>query len=288
MQLYKELTERVLTTGKRCSNRTGVDTVRIIGAQIEHNMADGFPLLTTRKLYITPIIAELIGFFNMVTDARKYQELGSNFWITNATETKNWVNSPFRNGDYDLGRIYPVQWRAWQTADGRVIDQVKEALNNVIVDPDSRRIIVQAWNPGELHLMALPPCHTEWQLLPDKTTKTMSLRWTQRSCDLYLGFPANIASYASILIASCAATGYKPDMLIGQLSDVHFYINQLANVRVQHDRPCRRLPSMYLNINPADINRANPIELIDKLTVDSFKLSGYEPWPALPRVKMIA
>lgn len=287
MEAYKGLVERVLTIGKKHRNRTGVDSTRIVGAQIEHDMTKGFPLLTTRKLYFNPIIAELIGFLNLVTDARQYQQLGSNFWLSNASETKEWVNSPHRQHEYDLGRIYPVQWRAWRSPDGTTIDQIEKGLNEVITNPDSRRIIVQAWNPAELDLMALPPCHTEWQLIPDSATKTMSLRWTQRSCDLYLGLPANIASYASILMACCVATKYKPDRLIGQLTDVHLYANQLHNAKIQHERACKKLPHMYMNVNHTDININKPIEFINNLTVDNFILSGYEPWPALPKVKMI-
>lgn len=237
MKQYLDLLQRVITDGKWQDNRTGIPTKRIEGAMLEFNLKDGFPAVTTKKLAFKAIKGELIGFIRGCTDAQQFRELGCNIWDQNANENKDWLDNPARCGHDDLGRIYGAQWREWIEPYGnQKVDQLAEAISQIIHNPTSRRIIVTAWNPGELKLMALPPCHITFQLLVDVESNELSLCMYQRSCDLFLGIPFNIASYALLLELIAAATGLVARKLVMFLADVHIYYNHINQVEEQLKR----------------------------------------------------
>lgn len=268
MKQYLDLLKKVLDEGTTQNNRTGIDTLRIEGAMLEFNMVDGFPAVTTKKLAFKSVVGELIGFIRGYDNAQSFRNLGCKIWDQNANENQEWVKSPWRRYPDDLGRIYGVQWRGWQTVDRRSLDQLRLAVTKIMVQPDDRRNIVSAWNPGELHMMALPPCHIMHQYIVNKGTNELSMCMYQRSCDMFLGVPFNIASYALLLSLVAMATGRKPGKLIMFLADVHIYTNHVDQVIEQLNRDPYGLPTLkiptpeelgyeefdYLtHINPSDI-----------------------------------
>ena len=279
MQAYLDLLDRVLKNGKRHENRTGVISYRVLGGVFEHDMTQGFPILTTKEMRLPSIAGEMIGFIRGVTTVKEFNELGTKVWDAFAGEHSQWASNPNYKDTNNLGRIYGAQWRNWRTADGQVIDQLADAVQGIIDDPDSRRLIVTAWNPGELKQMALPPCHKDFQLVPDKESNTLSLVWTQRSCDMFLGIPYNIAGYGLLLYIIARATGYRPGSLVGLLSDMHLYENQLVAAKEQLTRtPSWDRPRLYIkDSTTAKVNYVHPMDFINTVDPSNFELFNYYP-----------
>lgn len=218
---------------------------------LEFNLQEGFPAVTTKKLAFNAVKGELLGFIRGYDSAEQFRLLGCNVWNQNANENRDWLRNPHREGEDHLGRIYGVQWRRWippgEFGYENYIDQMRQIVNDVIENPTSRRMIVTAWNPGELEKMALPPCHMSYQLLVDLESNELSLCMYQRSCDMFLGIPFNIASYALLLELIAAATGRRPGKLIMFLADVHIYQNHVDQVITQLKRD--PLPLCQLRID---------------------------------------
>lgn len=253
MKQYLDILNKILKEGQRKKNRTGIDTISITGHMFEHNMSDGFPLLTTKKMAKKVMAVELEGFINGITDKSWYQERGCHIWdewcsplkvpYGNDEETKSKMKA-----ENDLGLIYGKQWREWseynESGDLVIYDQLKTAIETLRKDPNNRRIIISAWNVSKLKSMALVPCHYSFQLLSDGTH--LDLLWNQRSVDVPLGLPFNIASYALLLELIAKEVGMIPRKLIGFLADVHIYENQLDGVYEQLKREPLNLPKLEL------------------------------------------
>ena len=259
MRAYLDLLRHVLEHGKFKSDRTGTGTYSLFGAQCRYRLAEGFPLVTTKKVHLKSILHELLWFIRGDTNARSLQQHGVKIW-------DEWADP--ETGD--LGRVYGAQWTDWRSFDGRSINQLAEVVAMIRQNPDSRRLIVSAWNPGELHLMALPPCHTLFQFYV--SDGELSCQLYQRSADLFLGVPFNIASYALLTLMIAQVTGLKPGDFVHTFGDVHIYANHLTQVREQLARAPRPLPAMKLN--PA---RRELLEFV----YEDFELVDYEPHPAI-------
>lgn len=292
-QQYLNLLERTLEMGIRQSNRTGIDTFRIEGATLEFDLRKGFPAITTKKLAFNAVKGELIGFLHGYTEAWQFRELGCKIWDQNANENKQWLTNPNRRGHDDLGEIYGYQWRYWP-ADGQHIDQLKLAVNKIIHTPEDRRIIVSAWNPARLDRMALPPCHVMHQYICDPAAKELSLCMYQRSCDMFLGVPFNIASYALLLEMVALVTGYKPRKLIMFLADVHIYENHVIHVAEQLTRLPYKAPQISItqeipSLQEREEQKDNPFYSYDgspfgrlmNIRPGNIELVGYEHHPAI-------
>lgn len=277
MRNYLDLMKKILDEGTLVNNRTGVDTIRLETANLTFDLQKGFPLVTTRKIFTTGIIGELIGFIRGYTNNADFKKLGCNLWSANANSNQQWLDNPNRKGTDDLGPIYGAQWRRWKSGDGFVIDQLRTAIETIINNPSSRRIIVTAWNPGELHKMALPPCHYTFQILTYPETKELSLVMSQRSCDYAIGIPSNIASYALLLEIIAAATGYKAKNLNMQLTDVHIYVNHIDKVKEQLKREPQALPTLSISL----INTLTGIDFIDGISQANIEVLDYNPLPAI-------
>jgi len=274
MKQYHDLLQRVLKEGSWSNNRTGIPTLRVMGAMMQFDLQRGFPAVTTKKLAFNAVKGELIGFIRGYDNASAFRKLGCNVWDQNANENEAWLKNPYRKCTDDLGRIYGRQWRAWDPQTRYVIDQLKNAVNDVQNNPTSRRIIVNAWNPAELDMMALPPCHMMFQLLPEPETNLLSMCMYQRSCDMFLGVPFNIASYALLLEIIAAATGYDAGELTMFMADVHIYKNHIDQVEEQLSRTPFESP--VLTINGDFITRANSaISRINLCKPEDFKLVAY-------------
>lgn len=248
----------MLDNGRQRGDRTGTGTISTFGYQMRFNLADGFPLLTTKKVHLKSIIHELLWFLKGDTNVRYLQENGVRIW-------NEWADS-----DGDLGHIYGYQWRSWPTADGRHIDQIKQAVEDIRHNPDSRRIIVSAWNVGDLDNMNLPPCHAFFQFYV--ADGRLSLQLYQRSADSFLGVPFNIASYALLTMMMAQVCGLEPGEFIHTFGDLHIYTNHLEQVKQQLARAPRQLPRMVLNQEVKDIF---------DFKYEDFRLEGYDPWPAI-------
>lgn len=278
MKQYLNLLERILDEGTWQQNRTGIPTKRLAGAMLEFDLKDGFPAITTKKLAFNAVKGELLGFIRGFDNAAQFRELGCKVWNQNANENQTWLNCIIRKGDDDLGRIYGVQWRNW-TPPGefgyeRTIDQLSNAINDIVNNPTSRRIIVTAWNPGEINDMALPPCHMTFQFLVDIDSNELSLCMYQRSCDMFLGIPFNIASYALLLELVAAATGKRAGKLIMFLADVHIYQNHVEQVIEQLKR--RTLPLCQLVINEKFFYRSeDPLKRLELCIPNDISLDNY-------------
>ena len=259
MRAYLDLLRHVREHGKFKSDRTGTGTWSVFGAQTRYRLEDGFPLVTTKKVHLKSIIHELLWFIRGDTNVRSLQQHGVKIW-------DEWANP--ETGD--LGRVYGAQWTDWRSFDGRSINQLAEVVTMIRKNPDSRRLIVSAWNPGELHLMALPPCHTLFQFYV--SDGELSCQLYQRSADLFLGVPFNIASYALLTLMVAQVTGLKPGDFVHTFGDAHIYSNHDEQVREQLAREPRPLPQMKLN--PARK------ELLD-FVYEDFELVGYDPHPAI-------
>ncbi len=233
MKQYLDLMRHVRDHGIDKSDRTGTGTRSVFGYQMRFDLADGFPLVTTKKLHLRSIIHELLWFLQGDTNIRYLKENGVSIWDEWADEEGN------------LGPVYGAQWRSWPTADGRHIDQIRQLLEQIRNNPDSRRLIVSAWNVGELENMALPPCHAFFQFYV--ADGRLSLQLYQRSADIFLGVPFNIASYALLLMMVAQVTGLQPGEFIHTLGDAHLYSNHLEQVETQLARDPLPLPKMQLN-----------------------------------------
>lgn len=256
MQQYHDLLQRVLDDGARKSDRTGTGTLSVFGHQMRFALDDGFPLVTTKKLHVRSIVHELLWFLAGDTNIAYLKEHGVSIWDEWADEAG------------DLGPVYGRQWRSWQAPDGRTIDQIAQALHLIQHHPDSRRIIVSAWNPADLPDMALAPCHCLFQFYV--ADGRLSCQLYQRSADIFLGVPFNIASYALLTLMMAQVTGLKPGTFVHTLGDAHLYLNHLDQARLQLTREPRPLPTMTLNPNVSDLFA---------FAFDDFALSGYDPHP---------
>ena len=255
---YLDLLADVLQNGARKTDRTGTGTLSVFGRQLRFDIADRFPLLTTKKLHTKSILTELLWFLRGDTNVKWLQERGVTIWDEWADENGN------------LGPVYGYQWRHWRTPDGREIDQIFEVLKNLKTKPDSRRHIVSAWNPADVDKMALPPCHALFQFYV--ANGKLSCQMYQRSADLFLGVPFNIASYAALTLMVAQVTDLKPGDFVLTLGDAHIYLNHLEQVREQLTRSPRPFPK--LKLNPA------VKELLD-FRYEDFTLEGYDPHPAI-------
>jgi thymidylate synthase len=258
MRPYLELLRQVLEQGRFKSDRTGTGTWSLFGAQTRYRLADGFPLVTTKKVHTRAIIQELLWFLRGETNVRWLQERGVTIW-------DEWAKP-----DGSLGRIYGAQWTDWRTPDGGSLNQIQGVVDEIRRNPDSRRLIVSAWNPGEISQMALPPCHTLFQFYVSEGE--LSCQLYQRSADLFLGVPFNIASYALLTLMVAQVTGLKPGDFVHTFGDLHIYANHLEQVKLQLSREPRALPQMRLN--PA---RRELLEF----EYEDFELVGYDPHPGI-------
>lgn len=243
MKQYHDLLEKVLREGTLQNNRTGIKTYSIVGEMLSFDMKDGFPAITTKKLAFNAVKGELLGFLRGYTSAADFRKLGCNIWNANANENEAWLNNPARKGEDDLGCIYGSNWINFN---GEGVNQIKNALSEIVNNPTSRRIRVTAWNPLKLDQMALPPCHTDFQFYVNVETRELSMTMNQRSCDLFLGIPFNIASYALLLHIVAEATGYTPRHLKMFLGDIHIYENHVEQVKEQLSRTEFKLPQLHI------------------------------------------
>ncbi len=256
MKQYLDLLRRILDEGVDKGDRTGTGTRSVFGHQMRFDLADGFPLITTKKLHLKSIIYELLWFLKGDTNVKYLQEHGVRIW-------NEWADP-----DGNLGHIYGYQWRSWPDYRGGHIDQIKQAVNDIRNNPNSRRIIVSAWNVGDLDNMNLPPCHAFFQFYV--ANGRLSLQLYQRSADTFLGVPFNIASYALLLMMMAQVTGLEPGEFVHTLGDTHLYLNHLDQARQQLEREPRPLPRMVLNPDVKDIF---------DFKYEDFTLEGYDPHP---------
>lgn len=271
MKQYLDVLKDILEHGADKSNRTGVDARALFLQPMRFDLRAGFPAVTTKKLALKSVKAELLWFLEGSSDDNRLKELmGSNqtIWTANA-QAEYW--KPKARFDGDLGRIYGVQWRSWRAPDGREIDQLAQVIERIKKEPHDRRLIVTAWNPGELDRMALPPCHMFYQFFVSPQNE-LSLAMYQRSCDMFLGVPFNIASYALLLHMVAQATNLKPYELITVLGDAHIYHNHFNQAREQLSREPLPLPKLWLNPAVTDI---------DKFTMDDIKFVDYKYYPPI-------
>ena len=261
MQQYLNLLNRILTEGTQKGDRTGTGTLSIFGHQMRFDLRDGFPLLTTKKLHLKSIIYELLWFLRGDTKVHYLQEHGVRIW-------NEWADE---NGE--LGPVYGHQWRSWPDYKGGTIDQIKSVVDMIKHNPDSRRMLVTAWNPAEVDDMALPPCHCLFQFYV--ADGRLSLQLYQRSADSFLGVPFNIASYALLLQMIAQVTGLEAGEFIHTTGDTHLYLNHLEQAKLQLTREPRPLPKMKINPDVKDIF---------DFKYEDFELIGYDPLPHIPGV----
>jgi thymidylate synthase len=258
MRQYLDLLDKILTSGVKKTDRTGTGTLSVFGHQMRFDLADGFPLVTTKKLHLKSIIHELLWFIAGDTNVRYLQENGVTIWDEWADERG------------ELGPVYGRQWRSWAAPDGQTIDQLKNVIADIKRSPDSRRLIVSAWNPADVPKMALAPCHCLFQF--NVADGRLSCQLYQRSGDVFLGVPFNIASYALLTQMMAQVTGYKPGDFILTLGDAHLYLNHLEQARLQLTRKPRALPT--LKLNPA-------VNSLFDFRFEDIAIEGYEPDAAI-------
>lgn len=258
MKQYLDLLDHVMKHGVEKRDRTGTGTISTFGYQMRFDLSERFPLMTTKKMHLKSIIHELLWFLSGSTNVRYLQENGVRIW-------NEWADA-----DGNLGPVYGYQWRSWPAADGRTIDQVKSVVSSLKMNPDSRRHIISAWNVGEIEWMALPPCHILFQFYV--ADGMLSCQLYQRSADIFLGVPFNIASYSLLTMMMAQVTGYKPGEFIHTLGDAHIYLNHMDQVRLQLSREPRRLPLMAINPDVKDIL---------EFRYGDFSLTEYDPHPAI-------
>ncbi len=261
MKQYLDLLDRVLSEGVAKEDRTGTGTISVFGHQMRFNLEEGFPLLTTKKLHLKSIIYELLWFLSGDTNVRYLQEHGVRIW-------NEWADE-----QGELGPVYGHQWRSWPDYNGGTIDQIANVVEMIKKNPDSRRLIVSAWNVAEVDRMALPPCHTLFQFYV--ADGRLSLQLYQRSADIFLGVPFNIASYALLLQMMAQVTGLKAGDFVHTLGDAHIYKNHLEQVYLQRIRAPRPLPVMKINPEKKDIF---------SFEYEDFALEGYDPYPHIAGV----
>jgi thymidylate synthase len=256
MKQYHDLMRHVLEHGATKTDRTGTGTISVFGYQMRFDLEKGFPLLTTKKLHLKSIIHELLWFLKGDTNIKYLLDNGVHIWDEWADEKGN------------LGPVYGYQWRSWPTADGRHIDQITSVINQIKNNPDSRRMIVSSWNVGEIEKMKLPPCHAFFQFYV--ADGKLSCQLYQRSADIFLGVPFNIASYAILTLMVAQVCGLKPGEFVHTLGDAHLYSNHIEQAKLQLTRDCRDLPQMKLNSEVKDIFG---------FKFEDFTLEGYNPHP---------
>ncbi len=256
MQQYLSLLDHILTNGVRKDDRTGTGTISVFGHQLRFNLEDGFPLVTTKKLHLRSIIHELLWFLQGDTNINYLKENKVSIW-------DEWADE---NGD--LGPIYGAQWRSWPSPQGEKIDQLSEVVDQIKTNPDSRRLMVNAWNVGQLEEMALPPCHVLFQFYV--ANGRLSCQLYQRSADCFLGVPFNIASYALLTLMTAQVCGLKPGEFIHTFGDAHLYVNHLDQTRLQLSRDPQPLPTMHINPD---------VQNLFDFQYEDFKLTGYDPHP---------
>lgn len=264
MKQYLDLLDRALKEGAEKGDRTGTGTISVFGHQMRFNLEDGFPCLTTKKLHLKSIIHELLWFLKGDTNIKYLQDNGVRIW-------NEWADE---NGD--LGHVYGYQWRSWPDYQGGHIDQITEVINTIKNNPNSRRILVSAWNVADINNMNLPPCHILFQFYV--ANGKLSMQLYQRSADIFLGVPFNIASYALILLMVAQVTGLKPGEFIHTLGDAHIYLNHLEQVKLQLSREPRPLPKMKINPDIKDIF---------DFKFEDFELTDYNPHPHIKGIVSI-
>lgn len=255
MKQYLDLLNRILTEGVEKSDRTGTGTISVFGNQMRFNLSEGFPLLTTKKLHLKSIIYELLWFLNGDTNVKYLQEHGVRIW-------NEWADE-----DGGLGHIYGYQWRSWPDYNGGHIDQISEVISQIKNNPDSRRMIVSAWNVADLNNMNLPPCHVMFQFYV--ANGKLSCQLYQRSADTFLGVPFNIASYSLLTMMMAQVCGLQPGDFVYTTGDTHIYLNHLEQVKLQLSRTPRALPKMHINSDVKDIF---------SFKYEDFTLTDYDPW----------
>ena len=258
MRLYLDLMQHVLDNGTKKSDRTGTGTVSVFGHQMRFDLSEGFPLVTTKKVHMKSIIHELLWFLKGDTNIRYLKENGVCIW-------DEWADA-----DGNLGPVYGKQWRSWGAADGRTIDQITEVIDQIKRNPDSRRLIVSAWNVGELDKMALAPCHAFFQFYV--VDGKLSCQLYQRSADIFLGVPFNIASYALLTMMMAQVCGLKPGDFVHTFGDAHLYLNHMEQTSLQLSREPRPLPTMRINPD---------VKNIFDFKYEDFALEGYDPHPPI-------
>ncbi len=258
MRQYHDLMEHVLRHGARKDDRTGTGTLSVFGHQMRFDLSEGFPMVTTKKLHLKSIIHELLWFLKGDTNIAYLKANGVSIW-------DEWADA-----EGNLGPVYGKQWRSWATPDGRSIDQIANLVAMLRKNPDSRRLIVSAWNPADVEDMALPPCHCLFQFYV--ANGRLSCQLYQRSADIFLGVPFNIASYALLTLMLAQVSGLKPGDFVHTLGDAHLYTNHIEQAELQLTRPLRALPVMTLN--PA-------VKDLFAFTFEDFTLTGYDPHPAI-------
>lgn len=256
MQQYHQLLQKILDEGVRKEDRTGTGTISIFGHQMRFNLNDGFPVVTTKKLHLRSIIIELLWFLRGDTNIQYLKDNKVSIW-------DEWADE---NGD--LGPVYGKQWRCWKTEDGRVIDQISNVINQIKTNPDSRRLIVSAWNVADVDNMALPPCHSLFQFYV--ADNKLSCQLYQRSADTFLGVPFNIASYALLTMMVAQVCDLEYGDFVHTFGDTHLYTNHIEQAKLQLSRDCRPLPTMKINSDVKDIF---------EFTYEDFELVGYDPHP---------
>jgi thymidylate synthase len=256
MKQYHDLMKHVLAQGTKKTDRTGTGTISVFGYQMRFNLQDGFPLLTTKKLHTKSIIHELLWFLKGDTNIKYLKDNGVSIW-------DDWADA-----EGNLGPVYGYQWRSWPTPDGRHIDQITQVVDMIKKNPDSRRMIVSAWNVGEIDKMKLPPCHAFFQFYV--ADGKLSCQLYQRSADIFLGVPFNIASYALLTMMVAQACDLQAGDFVHTLGDAHLYSNHIEQANLQLSRECRKLPTM--KINPA-------VKNIFDFKFEDFALEGYDPHP---------
>lgn len=259
MKQYLDLLDHVTKHGIKKEDRTGTGTISVFGYQMRFNLGEGFPVLTTKKLHLKSIIHELLWFLDGDTNNNTLKEKGVRIW-------NEWADE-----DGNLGHIYGYQWRSWPTPDGKHIDQISEVVQSIKNSPNSRRLIVSAWNVGELDQMNLPPCHLLFQFYV--ADGKLSCQLYQRSCDVFLGVPFNIASYALLTMMMAQVTGLQPGEFIWTGGDVHIYQNHLDQVKLQLTRVPKKLPQMKINPD---------VQSIFDFKFEDFELTNYEAHPHIP------
>jgi thymidylate synthase len=267
MKVYNDLLKKVLSQGVKTEDRTGVGTISIFGEQMKFNLGEGFPAITTKKLAFNSVKAELLWFLKGTSNIKILQEMGCNIWNANYN-ADYWIKKAKFDGD--LGRVYGVQWRSWRGIDGKSIDQLKQVIEKIKSNPNDRRLVVTAWNPAELDQMALPPCHILFQFYVKDGR--ISLQMYQRSADMFLGVPFNIASYALLLSMVAHVTGLIPHQFIHVLGDTHIYLNHIEQVNLQLERSEYPLPKLWLNSDVRDI---------DDFKMEDIMLLDYHHHPAI-------
>jgi thymidylate synthase len=259
MQQYLDLLQRILDEGVAKGDRTGTGTRSVFGHQMRFDLAEGFPLVTTKKLHLKSIVYELLWFLRGETNVRYLKEHGVSIW-------NEWADA-----EGELGPVYGYQWRSWPARGGESIDQISEVIEQIHANPDSRRLIVSAWNPADVPTMALPPCHLLFQFYV--ADGRLSCQMYQRSADVFLGVPFNIASYALLTMMVAQVTGYAPGDFVHTFGDAHLYDNHLEQAQLQLSRELRPLPTM--RIDPA-------VRSIFDFEFEHFQLENYDPHPHIP------